>query len=154
MLLFLFKRAFIVYQEPMTWSGVACEQALHLNTSGSGEKSRESSTRKESRKSGVIFFQPHSRPSPIFWPRARVGWSSLKVEWCGMESISFRAACTPHTLNNVITLYCAVTSWNSGAPNDRFLSKYIENTFQAIQSTFRYLEMHSKQRAIKFVSVR
>ena len=47
----------------------------------------------------------------------------------------------------------AVTSWTSGAPNDGFLSKYIENTFQVIQSTFRYLEMHSKQRAIKFVSV-
>ena len=43
---------------------------------------------------------------------------------------------------------------NLRAPNDGFLSKYIENTFQAIQSTFRYLEMHSKQRAIKFVSVR
>ena len=68
-----------------------------------------------------------------------------------MEFISFRAACAPYTLNNVITLYCAVTSSNSGAPNDGFLSKYIENTFQ---STFRYLEMHCKQRAMKFVSVR
>ena len=144
----------MVYQEPMTWSGVACEPALHLGISRSREKLLESSTRKETRKSGMIFFQPHSRPRPIFWPRARVGWSSLKVEWCGMEFISFRAACAPYTLNNVITFYCAVTSWTSGAPNDGFLSKYIENTFQAIQSTFRYLEMHCKQRAIKFVSVR
>ena len=144
----------MVYQEPMTWSSVACEQALHLGISRSREKSLESSTRKETRKSGVIFFQSHSRPRPNFWPRARVGWSSLKVEWCGMEFISFRAACAPYTLNNVITLHCAVTSWNSGAPNDGFLSKCIENTFQAIQSTFRYLEVHSKQRAIKFVSVR
>ena len=70
-----------------------------------------------------------------------------------MEFISFRATCAPYTLNNVITFYCAVTSWTSGAPNDGFLSKYIENTFQAIQSTFRYLEVHSKQRAINFVSV-
>ena len=127
----------------MTWSGVACE---HLGISRSREKSLESSTRKETRKGGVIFFQPHSRHRPIFWPRARIVWSSLKVEWCGMEFISFRAACAPYTLNNVITFYCAVTSWTSGAPNDGFLSKYIENTFQAIQSTFRYLEMHSKRR--------
>ena len=27
-----------------------------------------------------------------------------------------------------------------------FFPKYIENTFQAIQSTFRYLDMHSKRR--------
>ena len=35
----------------------------------------------------------------------------------------------------------------SGAPKDGFPSyKYIENTFQVIQSTLRYLEMHSKRR--------
>ena len=49
-----------------------------------------------------------------------------------MEFISFGDACAPYTLNNVITFYCALTSWTSGALNDGFLSKYIENTFQAI----------------------
>ena len=34
----------------------------------------------------------------------------------------------------------------SGAPKDGFLPKYIKNTFQAIQSTLRYLEMHYKRR--------
>ena len=36
----------------------------------------------------------------------------------------------------------------------RFPSKYIENTFKAIQSTFKTQEMHSTCGAIKFVSVR
>ena len=34
-----------------------------------------------------------------------------------------------------------------------FPPKYIENTFEAIQSTFRSLEMHSKPGALKFVFV-
>ena len=33
----------------------------------------------------------------------------------------------------------------------RFPSKYVENTFQAIQSTFRSLEMHSKRRYKTFI---
>ena len=81
MLLFLFKRAVIIYQEPMTWSGVACEQALHLDTSGSREKSRESSTRKETRKRGVIFFVLsvfNLTPDPLFdHARARARWLKL-----------------------------------------------------------------------------
>ena len=34
----------------------------------------------------------------------------------------------------------------SGATKDGFLSRFIENTFEAIQSILRYLEMHSKRR--------
>ena len=34
----------------------------------------------------------------------------------------------------------------SGATKDGFLSRFIENTFEAIQSILRNLEMHSKRR--------
>ena len=36
--------------------------------------------------------------------------------------------------------------YDTGAPTDGFPPKYTENTFQAIQSTFRSLEMHSEER--------
>ena len=43
---------------------------------------------------------------------------------------------------------CGTVSYVVRGTQTRFPSKYIENTFQAIQSTFRSLEMHSKWAAL------
>ena len=58
------------------------------------------------------------------------------------------------TLKAFVFLIKPVAFLFSGAPNDGFRPNYIKTSSWAIQGTFRYLEMYSKQRyKICFLSV-
>ena len=83
-------------------------------------------------------------PTTTFTCRNSNRKSIFRSWWFPSRTLCLNTACKP--------TYCqhSTTSSNKSAfyrgTQRRFPPKYIENTFLAIQSTFRHLEMHSKRR--------